>query len=157
MQRFGEFFINHWDLFLALAVILAMLIGGPIMRRIRGYKEVEPLDAVQLINHQDALLVDVREDSEYRDGHVQDSLHVPLSRFASELGKLENHKEKTIIVGCRSGHRSAKACGILRQNGFESVYNLKGGVMAWQSAGMPLTRGSAKKSGKAKKRNKGNE
>lgn len=157
MERFGQFFINHWDLFLALAIILAMLLGAPLQRRLRGFKEVEPMGAVQLMNHEGALLVDVREDSEYREGHVQDSLHVPLSRLSNEVGTLENHKEKPIIVGCRSGHRSARACGILRRQGFQQVYNLKGGIMAWQSAGMPLSRDDGKKAAKAKKRNKGNE
>ncbi len=147
MQKLFEFVVNHWDLFLALAIILAMMFGGGLSRRLKGYKEVETLDAVQLINHQDALLVDVREDSEYREGHVSGSLHIPLGSLDRRADELAKHRDKPIIVGCRSGHRSARGCAILRKHGFENVYNLKGGMMAWQNAGMPLS-----KPGKSKKR-----
>lgn len=151
MSQFFEFATNHWDLFLALAIILAMLMGNALGSRISGYTQVDAVDAVRIINHQDAVVLDVREDKEFADGHILDSLHIPLGKLAGRLDELANHKEKSIIVSCRSGHRSATACARLRKEGFTSVYNLRGGVLAWQSAGLPLQ----KKQGKGKKRKGG--
>ena len=148
MHQFGEFFFNHWDLFAALAIILAMLVFQTFGARLRGYKEIDPQGAVHLINQQDALLVDVREDREYRDGFIVGSQHIPLGKFGSRTDELEPYRDKPVIVGCRSGSRSATACAMLRKKGFGDVYNLRGGIMAWQSAGLPLS----KEGGKRKKK-----
>lgn len=145
MQQFGEFFLNHWDLFLALFVTLAMLAYTSFGARLRGYQEVPPLEAVQLINHEDAVMVDVREDSEYSAGHVQDSIHIPLGKLGERMGELETHRGRAVVVGCRSGHRSARACAMLRKQGFEKVYNLRGGILAWESANLPVSKGGKRK------------
>lgn len=149
MQQFFEFATRHWDLFAALLIILVMMFGGGFMRRLRGYQEADALSAVQLMNHDNALLVDVREDSEFRDGHILNARHIPLGTLRKRLNELESYKEKPIIVCCRSGQRSASACGLLRKEGYQNVTNLKGGVMAWQNAGLPLSKGS---DGKKKKK-----
>ncbi len=148
MPQLLEFVINHWDLFLALAIILFMMFGGGLGSRLRGFQQITAPEAVLLLNHNDAVMLDVREDSEFKDGHIIDALHIPLGKLEARLGELENLREKSIIVSCRSGHRSSTACARLRKSGFETVYNLKGGVMAWQSAGLPLqkpTKGKKRK------------
>lgn len=145
MNQYLEFVSNHWDLFAALAIVLAMLIGPSINRRLRGFDDVDAQKAVSLVNHDDALLLDVREANEYSEGHILDSVHVPLSAFDKRVGELEKYKDRPIVVACRSGHRSARAAGILRKNAFEQVYNLRGGVLAWANAGLPLTKGGKKK------------
>lgn len=145
MQQFGEFFLNHWDLFLALFVILGMLVYTSFNARLRGYQDVPPLEAVQLINHDDAVMVDVREDSEYSAGHVQDSIHIPLGKLNERMAELDAYKNRAVVVGCRSGHRSARACAMLRKQGFEKVYNLRGGILAWESASLPVSKGGNKR------------
>ncbi|MFO7592982.1 MAG: rhodanese-like domain-containing protein [Pseudomonadota bacterium] len=145
MSQFIEFATNHWDLFLALAIILFMMFSGGLGSRMRGFKEIGPTESVQILNHEDALMLDVREDSEYKEGHILDSTHIPLGKLNERLKELEKYRQKPIIVSCRSGHRSANACAKLRKNGFENLYNLKGGVMAWQNAGLPLQKQTKKK------------
>lgn len=148
MPQLLEFVTHHWDLFAALAIILFMIFSGGLGSRLRGFKDVEPLQAVQLLNHEDSVMLDVREDSEYKDGHIIDAVHIPLGKLDQHIVELEKFREKSIIVSCRSGHRSSNACARLRKSGFETVYNLKGGVMAWQSAGLPLqkqTKGKKRK------------
>jgi len=145
MQQFGEFFLKHWDLFLALFGILGMLVFHSFGARLRGYQEAQPSDAVMLINHEDAVVVDVREESEFKQGHIQDSIHIPLGSFVKRVAELEQHKGKPVIVGCRSGARSARACSVLRKQGFERVYNLRGGIMAWESASLPINKGGKRK------------
>ena len=145
MERFFEFTINHWDLFLALFIILAMMVGGPILRRIRGYHEVDTNGAVQLMNHQDAVVLDVREESELKDGMILNSIHIPLGSVESRINEIADYKDRTVLVNCRSGHRSNSACVKLRKHGFANVYNLKGGIMAWKSANLPIEMAGKKK------------
>jgi rhodanese-related sulfurtransferase len=146
MHQFFEFAVRHWDLFLSLIIIIGLMFGGGLMRRISGYAETDPAGAVLKINHEDALVVDVREDNEYKEGHILAARHIPLGSLDKRLTELDAYKEKPVIVYCRSGQRSARACGILRRAGFQNVTNLKGGIMAWQSSKLPLDqKGNGKK------------
>ena len=131
-----EFVGNHPLLFLALFVVLAMLLGGELKHRISGVSEVGPGEATRLLNHDDAILIDMRPDKEYRDGHIVNALHAPDINTA----KLDKYRDRPLIVYCRSGNRSSGYCSKLRKQGFESVYNLKGGVIAWERAELPLTK-----------------
>jgi rhodanese-related sulfurtransferase len=115
-----------------------MLIMPNLGAILRGIKEVGVLEATQMINHRDAVVVDVREDKEWATGRIPHARHIPLGQLTSRLKELEKFKKKPIVVGCRSGHRSASACATLKKSGFEEVYNLKGGIIAWEQANMPV-------------------
>lgn len=140
MEKLPEFIANHWVLTLAFIFVLSMLLGDGFIRRLRGYKSVEPLEATSMINHDNAIVLDVREDKEFREGHIINALHVPLKSLQPRINELEKHKDKPILVYCRSGNRSGTACASLRKQGFANVYNVNGGIMAWQNASLPLTR-----------------
>mgnify|MGYP001116324654 FL=1 len=127
---------NIW-LILLTAMSGFMLFGGGLMGRLSGIKQVGPQEAVMLFNHQDALVLDVRENSEYADGHITKAKHVPLGQLKSRLSDLEKYKSKPVVVVCRTGSRSGHACGVLRKAGFENVSNLAGGIVAWEQAGLP--------------------
>jgi len=135
-----SFVTHNWMMIIALVVILVMLFFNLFGSRLRGYIPVGPADSVNLINHENAVVLDVRENNEYHSGHILNSIHIPQSSLAKRITELEKYKSRPIIVGCRSGHRSGHACGLLKKRGFENVYNLSGGVMAWQNAKLPLTR-----------------
>jgi rhodanese-related sulfurtransferase len=136
ISQLTEFVGNHPLLFLALFAIIAMLIGGELKQRLSGVSEVGPNEATRLLNHDNAIMIDMRDDKEYRNGHIVNSLHAPDIQTA----KLEKYRDRPLIVYCRSGNRSVAYCGKLRKQGFESVYNLKGGVLAWERAELPLTK-----------------
>lgn len=140
MDLFISFVTHNWMLIIALFVILGMLFFNLFGGRLRGYQAVGPADSVNLINHEEAIVLDVRENKEYQSGHILNSIHIPQSALAKRITELEKYKSRPIIVGCRSGSRSSFACGLLKKQGFENVYNLSGGVMAWQNANLPLTR-----------------
>lgn len=116
----------------------AMLLWPLIRGRVAGVAEVDTLEAVQLINQQDALLLDVREDSEYESGHIPNSRHIPAGRIGDRLKELEKFKGKPVVVLCRSGNRSTAACSLLKKQGFNDVRSLKGGIEAWQQANLPV-------------------
>jgi len=138
MTQFAEFFLNHWSLFLVLLALSAMLAWNMLGTIVQGIANIAPATATQLLNHEDALVLDVREDAELAQGRILDALHVPLGRLEAEIGKLDKYRDRHVIVCCRVGNRSRQACSLLRRNGFEKVYNLQGGVQAWQNADLPL-------------------
>ena len=105
-----------------------------------GGAGVSPMQATLMINREDAVVVDVREPAEYGGGHIPNSRHIPLSQLVKRLPELEKFKERTIIINCASGNRSASACGALRRAGFAKVFNLSGGISAWAQAGLPITK-----------------
>lgn len=140
MEQLVTFIGTNWILVTALIVILLLLGNSFLGGRFRGYKSTSPSEAVKMINHDDAVMLDVREDSEYQKGHIINCVHVPMSYLSDRLKELDKFKDKPVIVGCRSGHRSAQACAMLKKQGFENVYNLSGGVMAWQNANLPLVK-----------------
>ena len=128
---------NIWTILIALTSG-AMLFWSFFGNRIRGIKEVDHIAAMQLINHKNALILDVREQGEYDAGHILNSKLIPLGKLAERVGELEKYRERPIVVVCRSGQRSASACAYLGKQGFAQAYNLDGGVMAWQKANLPL-------------------
>lgn len=133
-----QFVLNNWYLFLALALILAMLIGPTLSRWRYGIKSVNPAEAVMLINRESAIVVDVCEPGEYATGHIPNAVNAPLSALDKQLKPLEKHRKKPVIVACRTGNRSLRAAVMLRKNGFENVYSLAGGLAAWQRDNLPL-------------------
>jgi len=122
----------------AIALVWPMLMGG-------GGNSVSPAEATMLINREDAHIVDVREASEFADGHMPDAHHLPLSKLGEHLGQLEKFKEKPLIVCCATGMRSNKACRELSKQGFAKVHNLAGGMDAWVGAGYPVKKGGRSK------------
>jgi len=135
-----EFFTQNWMLILAVVFVLAMLVGEPLRRRMLGILSTSVYDAVALSNHEDAVFVDVRENREMNDGTIHGAVRMPLSGFAKNTHQLDRYKDRPVIVYCRSGHRSVSAASILKKNGFEKVYNLTGGITAWQRENLPLER-----------------
>ncbi len=122
---------------IAAAVSGAMLVASYVRG---GGKGVSVNEATLLINREDAVVLDVREASEWSAGHIPNARHIALGRLQSHLSELEKFKDKPIIVCCASGNRSSSACGTLKRAGFERVYNLEGGIGAWSGAGLPVTR-----------------
>ena len=132
-----EFVANHWYLFVALVVILGLLIHNLIVGE-RG--NVDPQAATAMMNHKEASVFDVRSAADFAAGHIVNAVNIPMNGFKNQMAVMNKYKGKPIIVNCKSGAQSAAACQILRKEGFTEVYNLKGGIMAWQAASLPLSR-----------------
>ncbi|MDP3743989.1 MAG: rhodanese-like domain-containing protein [Methylotenera sp.] len=101
---------------------------------------ISPKAAEVMFAEQKAIIVDVREDSEWNEQHIAGAIHIPLAQVASRLAELAQHKDNTVIVQCRSGKRSAKAADLLQGAGFSKVYSLAGGIVAWDKDGLKTTK-----------------
>ena len=133
-----DFIIKNWELFLALVVILALFAAGPLMQFVHGIRNIGPMQAVQLVNREGGVFVDVCQPEEYKAGHIPNSLNVPLASLRQPPKQLEKYKGKPVIVSCRSGNRSVKGAVMLRKQGFQAVYSLSGGLAGWQRDNLPL-------------------
>ncbi len=134
-----QFIQDNWML-VALAVASgAMLAWTFISSRLSGVEQADTLKATRLFNN-DALVLDVREDKEFASGHIPKAKHIPLGKLSSRMQELDKFKTQPILVTCRSGQRSARACGMLKKAGFETVYNQAGGILAWERANLPTTK-----------------
>jgi len=140
MDQLSAFISENLLLCLAFVIVFVMLFNNLFAAKLKGYHPVSPAEATQLMNHDGAVLIDVREDKEYVTGHIVNAIHIPQSGIKNRLSEIEQYKQKPVIVSCRSGSRSAHVCGILKKNGFAQIHNLSGGIMAWQNASLPITK-----------------
>jgi rhodanese-related sulfurtransferase len=137
IERLLEFGSNHPALFMALFALLALLIGGELRRRISGVVEITPAEATRMMNQKNAVAIDIRADREFAEGHISNAVHLTEDPDTSVL---EKYRDRPLIVYCNSGNRSVRVCHRLRKQGFADTYHLKGGVLAWRKAELPLNR-----------------
>ena len=137
-----DFIANNWHLFAAL-IAISLLIGIDTMRR--GGASANQVSAVQLpqlINQENAVVVDVCQPEEFRKGHIPAAINIPVEQIKEQLGQLEKFrkKDRPIVLSCRSGQRASRAAAVLRKNEFKRVYTLSGGLAAWEKENLPLER-----------------
>jgi rhodanese-related sulfurtransferase len=137
--RIIEFSGNHPVLVLAFLGTLGALLFTEISRRLGGVKSVGPVEATQLNNRENAVFLDVRDDAEYRGGHIPEAIHIPLKQLPDRAAELKKFGNVPVIAYCRTGTRTGGVNGILKKHGLENVYNLSGGITAWQNANLPTT------------------
>ena len=126
-------------LFIITAVVSGALLLWPLVTQ-RGIKEIDTRIAIQLINQQDAVILDVRDDSEFAAGHLPNSKHIPSEKIEERWVELQKFREKPIVMVYRSGIRSNQPSLILRKNGFAQVFNLMGGIDTWKRANLPIVK-----------------
>lgn len=142
MDQLAEFVANHPILVGAFAVIVGLLIAKLWAGATAAGDAVSPAEAVRLVNHEDALVVDLREAADFKRGHIVGARHLPYSQLEQRLGEIEGARARPVVLACDSGAIAGKAAGVLRKAGFERVYRLRGGMLAWQNDNLPLARGS---------------
>ena len=97
---------------------------------------VDVQTVASLRGRDDVVLIDVREQWEYDEGHIPNITLMPMAEVPNRLSEIP--RDKTVIVTCRSGNRSGQVTQFLQQNGFDNVHNMQGGIVAWQQAGLDV-------------------
>jgi rhodanese-related sulfurtransferase len=134
-----SFIEKNWMLILVMFLSGAMLLWPILQRRFSPVKEVGNLNVTHLINHQNAVLLDVRETAELAaGGKLPNALHIPLSQLNARVGELAKLTSRPVVVYCARGNRSRTAGNMLAKQGFADIYSLHGGLKAWKDAGLPL-------------------
>ena len=131
----SSFLADNWIWIFGAASSGGILLWQQIQQA--GSGGVTPAAAVQLMNKEKAVVIDVCSAEEYAAGHVAGAKHIPLADLATAKG-LPGNKKLPIVVVCASGQRSAKAAAELRKLGHENVQSLAGGLKAWREANLPI-------------------
>jgi rhodanese-related sulfurtransferase len=138
---FLEFVQNNiW--IITIALVSGIMLVWPGFRS--SGKRVSSHRAIQLINHEGAIIIDVRDVGEFAANHIAEARNIPLKDLDKRMTELESLKEKNLLLVCASGVRAGQASARLEKQGFTQVSCMEGGIDAWQRAGLPLIRGSKK-------------
>lgn len=139
-NSFVDFITNHWVLVALLAVVcLAWMVNELFHSRLGG-SEVSPEQAVQLMNHQNAVILDFRNETLFAAGHVLGAEHVSVPMLERKMGALQKYLKKPIIVIVGSDMEAPKTIKHLKATGFTQVLLLRGGMQAWQAAALPIVK-----------------
>lgn len=119
------------------------LVYTEIARLFQGYKAWTPAQLTELINRDNALVIDLRAQIDFEKGHIVGSRNLPPSQLDPEGKLLAKAKEQPVALVCASGVSSGSAARTLVKAGFKQVGVLDGGILAWQQASLPLAKGRA--------------
>jgi rhodanese-related sulfurtransferase len=133
MTEVMDFLLEQWIFSGTLVALVALLIYG---ERAKKYQIVDTNGAITLMDDDDLIILDVREEKERKTGFINSTTHIPMGQVKGKLDMLD--KNKKILTYCKSGMRSKTTAELLCKNQFNHVYNLKGGFDAWQAAGLPI-------------------
>ncbi|MDD2808661.1 rhodanese-like domain-containing protein [Rhodoferax sp.] len=131
-----KFILDNWML-----ILVALSAGGMLlwpMLNGAGPGALTADGAVQLMNREKAVVIDICEPAEYAQAHVVGAKNIPMGQLADKLPGAVKNKALPVILVCRSGARSSRALGIVKKLGYENVQSLSGGLGAWRSANLPI-------------------
>ena len=144
MENIPEFIANHLFLFSLMIGILALLLWNIFGSSFSGIAELTPMEAIRKMNHEKAVLLDMRPVKDFAEGHILNSLNIPVEKLSDQQNELTRYKDRSLILCCKTETDSIPAARLLKQQGFDQLYCLKGGLQTWRSASLPLVRDETK-------------
>jgi rhodanese-related sulfurtransferase len=137
MERVFEFAVNHYIL---VSLFVALLIALIILETRRGGQKISAQAAVSLINRDEAIVIDIRDRKDFTEGRITGAINIPLASLKSRANELKKHQDKQIIVADKMGQHSAMAVKQLKEEGFNNVVRLNGGIADWKGSNLPLVK-----------------
>ena len=131
-----KFIIDNWML-ITIALVSGALLLMPVIQG-AATAGLSPAGAVQLINREKAVVIDICEPTEFAAGHLGAAKNIPLGDLEAKLGNAVKNKKLPLILVCQSGAPSARAVAIAKKLGFENAQSLGGGLAAWKAASLPV-------------------
>lgn len=138
MGQLTQFITNHWQLCAALIVVLLFILVNEIISQKKRAAELSPAAAIDMINHDDALVIDIRDTEAFRTGHIINAIRASSEDFQQQ--RLDKYKDKPLILVCQRGLQAQALAQKLRGLGFSKPMVLAGGIAAWQSASLPVVK-----------------
>ncbi|MEI6744780.1 MAG: rhodanese-like domain-containing protein [Methylococcaceae bacterium] len=132
MDRYLEFILNHYILSLGMAIVTFLLIQEFFDTAFKRFDSISPMLAVQKIDDEKTVVIDVRESPDFILGHIENAINAPFSKLADQLPGLQKYQKNLLLITCQTGTRASAAAKLLTKSGFENVLILTGGMNAWQ-------------------------
>jgi len=133
----NSFLVNN-ILLIAIIIVCVFSLAWPAIQRRRGGNELGSSSAIDLINHKNAQIIDLREADDFKRAHIANAINIPAGVIQNSLGKI--NKERPILLVDADGRRTQMVAQLLRGTGHKEVYVLEGGLNAWRRSGVPFTR-----------------
>lgn len=141
MEQFSVFIGNNALLSAAWFAIVILIIFTTIKIKLSPVKQISPQDLTFLVNRSDGIVLDIRNDNEFKRSHIIDAKHISSDKITKkDFSSLENDKDKPIIVVCAAGLSASKVANDLYKAGFTQASLLKGGMNAWIGANLPIVK-----------------
>lgn len=137
MDQLFEFIGNH-ALLVGTFVTLLLLFFAIESRR--GGTSVNPQELVNLVNRENAVVLDVRTSEEFRSGHIVNAINIPYATLHTRGKELQAYRDRPVVVTCKLGQHAGAAGALLRKIGLDRVARLSGGMMGWQNAALPVVK-----------------
>lgn len=137
MNQLTQFIYNHWQLSLAFFLLLILTLINELLSKKKGAKELSPHAVVDLMNNQDAVIIDIRDKETFKKGHIINAVNMNADDLSS--AKMDRYKNKVVILICARGLQAATLATKIRAQGFNAM-TLKGGIASWQSTDLPLVK-----------------
>ncbi len=134
MALFLEFVGQQWLLVGALLAVIVMLV---LHESRRSGAAVTPQQAINLVNTEDGLFLDLRDAADYKQGHIAGALHIPAAKVGDRMAELEKYRDRPIILVCKLGQQSGAAGKQLKAANFSKIYKMTGGMMEWGNLQLP--------------------
>ena len=131
-----KFIIDNWML-ISIALASGALLLWPVLQGATAVG-IAPNAAVQLINREKAVVVDVSQPEEFAQGHIVGSKNIPLADLEAKLPGLVKNKALPVVLVCQTGGRSGRAVATAKKLGYEQAQSLAGGLKAWKAANLPV-------------------
>jgi|TARA_Y100000310_G_scaffold343373_1_gene450692 rhodanese-related sulfurtransferase len=137
VDQLFEFVVNHYML---VSIFVVLLIAVVINENRQGGATVTPANLVKLINHEEAVVLDIRDQKEFKEGHIVNAVNIPYASMNDSVHELEKFKERKLVIVCKMGQHSGAVGKKLRGLGFAEVQRLSGGISEWRASNLPLVK-----------------
>ena len=135
MALFFEFLAQQWILVAALLAVVVMLFMHETRK---SGTSLSPQQAINLVNAEDGVFVDLRDTADFRAGHIVEAMHVPSSKLLNNTGLLEKYRNQPIVLVCKMGQTAGAVGKKLNADGYENVNIMTGGMMEWNNLQLPV-------------------
>ena len=134
-----KFVVDNWPL-IAVAFVSGGMLVWPAVAGGRGGNRLSTLQATQLINQRDAVVLDIRDQADFARGHIANAKNLPAKALDERKAEIDKLKDTPVIVSCDTGMRAGASAEKLKALGIKEVFILQGGLNAWREAGLPVTK-----------------
>ncbi|MCH8141013.1 MAG: rhodanese-like domain-containing protein [Gammaproteobacteria bacterium] len=137
MDQVIEFIGNHPFLIGSFVLLLAIFVRNETRR---GGHAVSAQQLVNMVNRENAVVLDVRDKKEFDQGHIVNAVNIPFAALSGRIDELKKYREHPVVVACKQGQHAGSAGTLLRKAGFDNISRLTGGIAEWRNQNLPVVK-----------------
>ncbi len=137
MDQVIEFIGNHPFLIGSFVLLLTIFVRNETRR---GGHAVSVQQLVNMVNRENAVILDVRDKKEFDQGHIVNAVNIPFAALSGRIDELKKYREQPVVVACKQGQQAGSAGTLLRKAGFDNISRLTGGIAEWRNQNLPVVK-----------------